>query len=121
MKTTTVNGESAWYFEVPGREIVDLIKAKATAREIGLHVLASAEGCDDFDGGDDATNNLPLAVFERCYDWRLGMAAVEIVAAIARAHRKFPRTVRLAVTRRSDRVYAIIHAADGAVHAVPVE
>lgn len=113
MKTTTVNGESAWYFEVPGREIVDLIKAKATAREIGLHVLASAEVCDD--GGDDATNNLPLAAFERAYDWRLGMAAVEIVAAIVRAYRKFPRTVRLAVTRRSDKVYAVIHAADGAV------
>lgn len=120
MKTTTVNGESAWYFEVPGREIVDLIKAKTTAREIGLHVLASAEDCDD-DGGDDATNNLPLAAFERAYDWRLGMAAVEIVAAIVRAHRKFPRTVRLAVTRRSDKVYAVIHAADGAVRAVPVE
>jgi hypothetical protein len=119
MKTTTVNGENAWYFEVPGREIVDLIKARATAREIGLHVLASAEDCDD--GGDDATNNLPLAAFERCYDWRLGMAAVEVVVAIARAHRKFPRTIRLAVTRRSDRVYAVIHAADGAVRAVPIE
>ena len=90
MKTMTITNPKtgretrvrAW--RVEPRRLLAQLKEGGSARDLGITILGDAESLEAMEatlGGDQASNNFALSIFENALDWRLGLAALDWMLA----------------------------------------
>jgi hypothetical protein len=67
-----------------------------------LDTKETAETAAREDGGDAASNNLGLSIFEGATDWGIGIAALGYIRAVRQQYGRKPKAFKVAANRKGD-------------------
>ena len=94
-------------WEITPRAVLEKFKSKQwqTAKDVSYALLdddASIQTMRAEDGGNRASNNFALSVFENALDWGLGLAVVRYIDSIIARYHKLPKPFEVVVNRAGD-------------------